>query len=81
MCWSIYKSFQLHFYYKNIIYCKWDINWSIAARGKKKEKMYSQGATLMLFKEYKSSCSEEEIKSCYKSAVDTEKPDLKFQVM
>lgn len=80
MCWSIYKSFQLHFYYKNIIYCKWEINWSIAAR-EKKEKIYSQGATLMLFKEYKSSCSEEGIKSRSKSAVDTEKPDLKFQVM
>lgn len=79
MCWRIYKSFWLHFYYKNIIYHKWEINWSIA--GRKKKKSHSQGATFMLFKEYKSSCSEEQMKSCFKTVVDREKPDLKFQVM
>lgn len=78
MCWSIYKPFQPHFHYKNIIDDKWEINLSIAARKKKNSKICSQGATFMLFKEYKSSCSEEEIKSSCKTIVDTGKPDLKL---
>lgn len=45
MCWGIYKSFQLHFYYKNIIYHKWEINLSIAARKKKKKELQSRSYT------------------------------------
>lgn len=77
---DVYMSFQLHFYYKNIIHYKREINLSVA-RKKYIYKSCSQGGRFMLFKEYKSSRSEEEMKSCYKTIVDTGKPDLKLRVM